>query len=137
MGSSRGRSLVDLLATKEMVVVCGSGGTGKTTVAAALGAAAAEHIGGRVLVLTVDPARRLATALGLGDVGNTPVRVPSAALTPDCRGELWVAMLDTTCPDLPPCPREGCGWRSQNTKSPRRPRITTALRMHGRKLPIT
>ena len=95
MGSSRGRSLVDLLATKEMVVVCGSGGTGKTTVAAALGAAAAEHIGGRVLVLTVDPARRLATALGLGDVGNTPVRVPPAALAPDCRGELWVAMLDT------------------------------------------
>ena len=95
MGSSRGRSLVDLLATKEMVVVCGSGGTGKTTVAAALGASAAERLGGRVLVLTVDPARRLATALGLGDVGNTPVRVPPAALAPDCRGELWVAMLDT------------------------------------------
>jgi len=95
MAPRRVRALVDLLATKEMVVVCGSGGTGKTTVAAALGAAAAERLGGRVLVLTVDPARRLATALGLGDVGNTPTRVPDSALAADCRGELWVAMLDT------------------------------------------
>ena len=76
-------------------VIKAGAGTGKTTVAAALGASAAERLGGRVLVLTVDPARRLATALGLGDVGNTPVRVPPAALAPDCRGELWVAMLDT------------------------------------------
>lgn len=95
MARQRNRALADLLSTKEMVVVCGSGGTGKTTVAAALGAAAAERLGGRVLVLTVDPARRLATSLGLGDVGNTPVRVPSTSLAPDCRGELWVAMLDT------------------------------------------
>jgi len=90
----------DLLAAKEMVVVCGSGGTGKTTVAAALGAQAARATGGRVLVLTVDPARRLAVALGLGDlgVGNTPVQVPTDAFHEagaDCRGELWVAMLDT------------------------------------------
>ena len=91
-------SLGDLLAAKEMVVVCGSGGTGKTTVAAALGAVAAATIGGRVLVLTVDPARRLATALGLGPLGNTAVQVPPSAFTEaglECRGELWVAMLDT------------------------------------------
>jgi len=84
------RRLLDLLDTKEMVVVCGSGGTGKTTVAAALGVQAATRLGGRVLVLTVDPARRLADALGLaGALGNTPVRVdvPGA--------ELWMAMLDT------------------------------------------
>ncbi|MEY4176275.1 MAG: hypothetical protein RI900_3440 [Actinomycetota bacterium] len=92
--------IADLLAAKEMVVVCGSGGTGKTTVAAALGAQAARTTGGRVLVLTVDPARRLAVALGLGDlgVGNTPVQVPAdafRAVGADCRGELWVAMLDT------------------------------------------
>lgn len=82
--------LLDLLDTKEMVVVCGSGGTGKTTVAATLGVQAATRLGGRVLVLTVDPARRLADALGLaGALGNTPVRVdvPGA--------ELWMAMLDT------------------------------------------
>ena len=92
--------IADLLAAKEMVVVCGSGGTGKTTVAAALGAQAACATGGRVLVLTVDPARRLAVALGLGDlgVGNTPVQVPAEAFHAagaECRGELWVAMLDT------------------------------------------
>jgi len=88
------KRLLDLLDTKEMVVVCGSGGTGKTTVAAALGLQAAQQLGGRVLVLTVDPARRLADALGLGGsagFGNTAVQVPLA----DSRGELWVAMLDT------------------------------------------
>ena len=53
-----------LLASKEMVLVLGSGGVGKTTVAAALGLAAAVEQGGKVLVLTVDPARRLADALG-------------------------------------------------------------------------
>jgi anion-transporting ArsA/GET3 family ATPase len=96
-------SLADLLAAKEMVVVCGSGGTGKTTVAASLGAEAACRLGGRVLVVTVDPARRLAVALGLADlgvdgVGNTPVQVPPAAFADagvECRGEMWVAMLDT------------------------------------------
>lgn len=91
-------TLADLLAAKEMVVVCGSGGVGKTTVAAALGAKAAERLGGRVLVLTVDPAKRLANALGLEAVGNHESRVPAAAFraagrTP--RGELWMAMLDT------------------------------------------
>ena len=58
-----------LLASKEMVLVCGSGGVGKTTTAAAIGLQAATELGGRVLVLTVDPARRLADALGLGGVG--------------------------------------------------------------------
>jgi anion-transporting ArsA/GET3 family ATPase len=98
MARSSSYSLADLLAAKEMVVVCGSGGTGKTTVAAALGAQAATRLGGRVLVLTVDPARRLATALGLGAVGNTALQVPASAFADagvECRGELWVAMLDT------------------------------------------
>jgi len=96
-------TLRELFAAKEMIVVCGSGGTGKTTVAAALGAHVAATMGGRVLVLTVDPARRLATALGLGAMGldasgNAPVRVPEeafAAAGQSCRGELWMAMLDT------------------------------------------
>ncbi len=97
--------LRQLLAAKEMVLVCGSGGTGKTTIAAALGAQAAAEVGGRVLVLTVDPARRLATALGLqaGAIGETarydaPVAVPKEAFTKagvTPRGELFVAMLDT------------------------------------------
>jgi anion-transporting ArsA/GET3 family ATPase len=62
--------LDQLLSAKEIVVSCGPGGVGKTTVAAAAGAMAAVHLGGRVLVLTVDPARRLASALGLDDTGR-------------------------------------------------------------------
>jgi anion-transporting ArsA/GET3 family ATPase len=87
-----------LLASREMVLVAGSGGVGKTTIAAALGIAAAERQRGRTLVITVDPARRLATALGLDEFGNTPVRIAPeafAAAGVKARGELWVAMLDT------------------------------------------
>jgi anion-transporting ArsA/GET3 family ATPase len=90
--------LTALLAAKEMVLVCGSGGVGKTTAAAAMGVAAAIEVGGRVLVLTVDPARRLADALGVGAIGNTATRVPDAAFAGTGvapRGELWAAMLDT------------------------------------------
>jgi anion-transporting ArsA/GET3 family ATPase len=87
-----------LLAAKEMVLVCGSGGVGKTTSAAAMAVSAASEIGGRVLVVTVDPARRLADALGVGHIGNAATRVPDAAFTDagtEPRGELWAAMLDT------------------------------------------
>jgi anion-transporting ArsA/GET3 family ATPase len=62
-----------------------------------MGAMAAVHLGGRVLVLTVDPARRLANALGLEAFGNVATKVPPEAF-PDGvepRGELWAAMLDT------------------------------------------
>ena len=92
------RSLEQLLATKEIVITCGSGGVGKTTSAAALAAMAAVHLGGKVLVLTVDPARRLANALGLEQFGNVETRVPAAAFAAagvEPRGELWAAMLDT------------------------------------------
>ncbi len=71
---------------------------GKTSVAAAAAVMATVRLGGKVLVLTVDPARRLATALGLEGIGNIEHRVPpevleEAGLEP--RGELWAAMLDT------------------------------------------
>ncbi len=87
-----------LLATKEIVVACGPGGVGKTTTAAASALMAAVNHGSKVLVLTVDPAKRLANALGLDGIGNTEHRVPASAfkaagLKP--RGELWAAMLDT------------------------------------------
>jgi len=91
-------SLESLLAAKEIVVTCGSGGVGKTTTAAAAAAMAATRQGGRVLVLTVDPARRLATALGLQGIGNEAKRVPDKAFRAagvQPRGELWAAMLDT------------------------------------------
>jgi anion-transporting ArsA/GET3 family ATPase len=87
-----------LLATKEIVVCCGSGGVGKTSVAAAAALGAAHRLGGKVLVLTIDPARRLATALGLDGIGNQAHRVPPELLKAvgvDPRGELWAAMLDT------------------------------------------
>ena len=97
-GHSHGPSLESLLATKEIVVFCGSGGVGKTSMAAAAGLAAASRIGGKVLVVTVDPAKRLADALGIESIGNVERQVPAdafvrAGLEP--RGELYAAMLDT------------------------------------------
>ena len=91
-------TLEQLLAAKEIVVSCGSGGVGKTTTAAALATMAATRHGGKVLVLTVDPARRLANALGLEGFGNEAKQVPPEAfgsVDAECRGELWAAMLDT------------------------------------------
>jgi anion-transporting ArsA/GET3 family ATPase len=91
-------SIEGLLAAREIVITCGSGGVGKTTTAAAAAAMAAVHHGGKVLVLTVDPAKRLASALGLGGLGNTATQVPEQAFTAvgvAPRGELWAAMLDT------------------------------------------
>jgi anion-transporting ArsA/GET3 family ATPase len=91
-------SLAALLAAREVVVYCGSGGVGKTSVAAASALTAAARLGGKVLVLTIDPARRLADALGLEAFGNVARRVPLdayAELGVEPRGELWAAMLDT------------------------------------------
>ena len=91
-------SLDPLLASREIVVYCGSGGVGKTTVAAATGLAAAVELGGSVLVLTIDPAKRLADALGVGPFGNVATRVPDEAFAGagvKPRGQLWAAMLDT------------------------------------------
>ena len=87
-----------LLSAKEIVIACGSGGVGKTTTVATAAAMAAVHLDGRVLALTVDPAKRLANALGLQQVGNTETRVDKQAFADagvTARGELWVAMLDT------------------------------------------
>ncbi len=95
--ASPATSLDSLLATREVVVVCGSGGVGKTSIAAAMGVAAATHLGGKVLVLTIDPARRLANALGLQEFGNVERKVvlDPAMVGADPRGELYAAMLDT------------------------------------------
>src|ERR1700759_1745566 len=73
-----------------VVVCCGAGGVGKTTTAAA-GALRAAEYGRTVCVLTIDPAKRLAQALGVNDLSNTPQRVPLAAEVP---GELHAMMLD-------------------------------------------
>ncbi|HUY63046.1 MAG TPA: ArsA-related P-loop ATPase [Acidimicrobiales bacterium] len=95
---SSGASLQGLMASREIVVACGPGGVGKTTTAAAAAAMAAVRIGGKVLVVTVDPARRLADALGLEGIGNIERQVPPeafAAAGVKPAGELWAAMLDT------------------------------------------
>jgi anion-transporting ArsA/GET3 family ATPase len=76
-----------VIAESKLVVCVGPGGVGKTTVSAALGLAAARA-GRRACVLTVDPAKRLASALGVS-LGDEPSRVRV-----DAPGELWAAMLD-------------------------------------------
>jgi anion-transporting ArsA/GET3 family ATPase len=76
--------------SNRVVVCCGAGGVGKTTTAAAMALRAAEY-GRSVVVLTIDPAKRLAQALGIKELGNTPQQVP---LGPAVSGELFAMMLD-------------------------------------------
>jgi len=104
--STVAESFRDAVATSELLVTCGPGGVGKTTTAAALGVAAALA-GRRVVVVTVDPARRLADALGLevGAAADAPHRVTGIPGLSDSKskksrgasesgGELWALMLD-------------------------------------------
>ena len=91
-------SLDRLLASREIVVAGGPGGVGKTTTAAALAAMASVRANAKILVVTVDPARRLADALGVDGIGNAATRVPReafAAAGAQPRGALFAAMLDT------------------------------------------
>ena len=81
--------IVERLEGKRVCIVAGSGGVGKTTTSAALALGLARR-GARVCVVTIDPARRLATSLGLEELGNAPHRVALA----DAAGELWAMQLD-------------------------------------------
>jgi anion-transporting ArsA/GET3 family ATPase len=88
--------LVDVLLERRILVCVGSGGVGKTTTAAALALAAARR-GKRTLVLTIDPARRLANSLGLASLGHQVQQVDPQLVrrgAPSDRGELWAMMLD-------------------------------------------
>jgi anion-transporting ArsA/GET3 family ATPase len=76
----------------KVVVTCGSGGVGKTTTAAAIALRAAEQ-GRKVVVLTIDPARRLAQALGLSELDNTPRLVPGVAGDGAASGGALLAMM--------------------------------------------
>lgn len=82
-------ALDQLLMGEQVVVCCGPGGVGKTTVAASIALERAQR-GGRACVVTIDPARRLANALGLTTVGDAPSQIEG-----DWPGELWALMLDT------------------------------------------
>ena len=96
-GHMAGGNLDDVLDRSQVIVCCGSGGVGKTTTAAVIGLEAASR-GRRVVVVTIDPARRLADALGLPDgLAATPQRVsvPTGADQDGASGGLWAMMLDT------------------------------------------
>jgi anion-transporting ArsA/GET3 family ATPase len=83
--------LAQIVRERSIVICSGSGGVGKTTTAAVLAMEAAKA-GRRTVVVTIDPAKRLADALGLGHegIGNVPARIEG-----DWSGEMWAVMLDT------------------------------------------
>ncbi len=94
---SAARELDALLESRRVVISCGSGGVGKTTISATL-ALRAAMLGKRAIVCTIDPARRLANALGLTELGNGEVlvsseRLASVGLAP--QGTMSAMMLDT------------------------------------------
>jgi anion-transporting ArsA/GET3 family ATPase len=90
-------SIAELLSGKRVCVCGGAGGVGKTTSAAAIALGMAVR-GARVAVVTIDPARRLADALGVQQLCNEPRQVDPARLRrgaiDEVRGELWAMMLD-------------------------------------------
>lgn len=90
-------SFSTILANKKLVVCCGSGGVGKTTTSAAIALKAASH-GKKTLVITIDPARRLAQSLGLEKLDNEERKVPEKHLVESglpVETELYATMLDT------------------------------------------
>ncbi len=80
---------LDIVRDRHVVVCCGTGGVGKTTTAAATALAAARS-GRRAVVVTIDPARRLADSLGIDQLGNSPVTIEGP-----WPGRLGALMLDT------------------------------------------
>src|SRR5437588_6795564 len=89
-------SIAELLEGKRVCVCGGSGGVGKTTTSAAIALGMAAR-GAKVAVVTIDPAKRLANALGLQQLENDPRRVEDASLRAagiEVEGELWAMMLD-------------------------------------------
>jgi anion-transporting ArsA/GET3 family ATPase len=90
------RPLGQRLQGKRVLVCVGAGGVGKTTISASLALALAAS-GRRALVVSIDPARRLASALGMQELPGEPHRVPARALAAEgieLEGELWAMMLD-------------------------------------------
>jgi anion-transporting ArsA/GET3 family ATPase len=90
-------SVADLVEDKRIVICAGSGGVGKTTASAAIAAGLAAR-GLKVAVVTIDPAKRLANALGLDELGNEPSRIDPQRFSGHGldldEGELWAMMLD-------------------------------------------
>ncbi len=82
------------LSKVELIACVGSGGVGKTTTAAAIGLWAATQ-GRKAMVLTIDPAKRLANSLGLEKMGGEPTRIDLSGVAVEGEGELWAMMLDS------------------------------------------
>ncbi|HMK12608.1 MAG TPA: ArsA-related P-loop ATPase, partial [Acidimicrobiales bacterium] len=82
-------TLESVVAESSIVLCCGTGGVGKTTTAAAV-ALHGARLGRRCVVVTIDPAKRLADALGVEGLTNSPSLIEG-----DWSGELWALMLDT------------------------------------------
>jgi anion-transporting ArsA/GET3 family ATPase len=88
--------LRERLRGKRVLVCVGAGGVGKTTTSAALALGLAQR-GGKIAVVTIDPARRLASALGLAELPSEPQRIEPALFAEQgvaIEGELWAMMLD-------------------------------------------
>lgn len=85
-------SIQQLLEDKRLLICVGAGGVGKTSMAATMGVHAAM-LGRKVLVLTIDPAKRLANSLGLHEFGNEETQIDLSSLGAT-EGELWAMMLD-------------------------------------------
>ncbi len=83
--------MIEAVGGRQLVVCCGAGGVGKTTVSAGLSLGLALG-GARTAVVTIDPARRLATALGLEGLSDEPHQVPLQGMAEG--GELWALQLD-------------------------------------------
>jgi anion-transporting ArsA/GET3 family ATPase len=97
MSSAQPETLASLVRSRRVLIAVGAGGVGKTTTAAALGLAAAKR-GKRVLVLTIDPARRLAESLGIGAMSSEAVTIDKKrfeAVDYPLLGSLTAMMLDT------------------------------------------
>ena len=101
-----GAKISQALQDKKLLICVGAGGVGKTSMAATMGVQAAM-MGRKVLVLTIDPAKRLANSLGLQEFGNTETQIDLSAIVKkrmetfgniekqeQCEGQLWAMMLD-------------------------------------------
>ena len=89
------RWIRELIAERRVVICCGTGGVGKTTTAAAI-ALEAARLGRNACVVTIDPAKRLANALGLAQLADTPTEIERTRWEHDgSAGRLSALMLDT------------------------------------------
>ena len=88
MSKKSAPTFAQVVSDSRIIVCCGSGGVGKTTTAAALAVQAATS-GRKVVLITIDPAKRLADALGLSGLTNDPAEIETSG-----RGQLWAMMLD-------------------------------------------